>query len=98
MPLGILSGEDSGGDKVKITRSFTLDYHLCQELKKQKNQSQFVEAAVREKLKLEDKKMQIQFKCYPCDVVYTPNNKWSASRSSITCKKCGTTIDAETVQ
>lgn len=97
MSLGIVPGEDSGGNQMKITRSFTLDYLVCLELKKQKNQSKFVEEAVREKLQSESKMMKIQYSCHPCDVVYTPRNVRSA-RPTMICRKCGATLDAESVQ
>jgi len=82
---------------MKITRSFTLDYLVCLELKKQKNQSKFVEDAVREKLRLEEQSLKIQYVCEPCDTVYTPRNLNSV-RDSIICKKCGATLNAESVQ
>lgn len=47
MWLDVTSGEDSGGDKVKITRSFTLDMDIVKDLKKEKNQSRTIEKALR---------------------------------------------------
>jgi len=82
---------------VKITRAFTLSLEIVQELKKQKNQSKFVEDAVREKLKLEMIILQKQYVCIPCDTIYTPRNVNSA-RDSMTCRKCGSTIYASTGQ
>ena len=82
---------------MKITRSFTLDYLICLELKKQKNQSKFVEDAVRAKLQLEKESLKIHYECEPCNTSYTPRNIRSA-RESILCKKCGATLFAKTAQ
>tara|TARA_Y100000361_G_C11121232_1_gene323334 strand:- start:687 stop:917 length:231 start_codon:yes stop_codon:yes gene_type:complete len=35
---------------MKIARTFTIDYHLYQELRKKSNQSRFVERAIRKSL------------------------------------------------
>ena len=39
---------------MKITRSFTIDYHLYQELRKKPNQSRIVESSVRRYLSAEE--------------------------------------------
>ena len=97
MPLGEHPRQDSGADKMKITRSFTLDYLVCLELKKQKNQSRFVEDAVREKLKSDLAKLKIKFDCEECNVSYTPRNTNSA-RDSMLCRRCGSTLYAQSAQ
>lgn len=47
MWMGEHSRTYSGGDKVKITRSFTLDLEIVKDLKKEKNQSRTIEKALR---------------------------------------------------
>ena len=81
---------------MKITRSFTLDYLVCLELKKQKNQSKFVEEAVRAKLQFQKQALSLKFQCEDCNVEYTPKNPKFA-RDSMLCRKCGSTLYAKNV-
>jgi len=82
---------------VRITRSFTLDYHVCQELKKQKNQSRFVESAVRAKLMAMDLIKAKEYNCVPCNKTYTPKNSNFVPESMI-CRGCSATLIAENVR
>jgi hypothetical protein len=45
--MGEYSRTYSGADKMKITRSFTLDLDIVKDLKKEKNQSRTIEKALR---------------------------------------------------
>ena len=105
MRLDVTSGEDSGDDgshqeanEVRITRSFTLDYSVCAELKKQKNQSRFVESAVRAKLMAMDLlKKNNAYYCEPCDKVYTPKNP-NFIPEKMFCKYCKAKLSVEHVR
>ena len=82
---------------MKITRSFTLDVGIALKLKKQKNQSQFVEDAI--KLKLwKDEKENVEAHewrhCNPCDVSY----KVKKGDVYVWCRKCNAKLDALTVR
>ena len=80
---------------MKITRSFTLDYLRCTELKKQKNQSRFVESAVRAKLMAMDLlKKHNAYYCEPCDKVYTPKNPDFVPETMF-CRHCKAELIAE---
>lgn len=82
---------------MRITRSFTLDYHVCQELKKQKNQSRFVESAVRAKLMAMDLIKKKAYYCEPCNKMFTPKNPNYIPESMI-CKGCSATLYVENVR
>lgn len=50
MWMGISSSEDSGGDSMKINRTFSIDLWIVKELRDKRNQSQFVCDALKSKL------------------------------------------------
>ena len=94
--LGENRGE--GGRGMRITRSFTLDYRVCAELKKQKNQSRFVESAVKAKLMAMDLlKEKNAYYCEPCDKVYTPKNP-NFVPENMFCKYCKAKLSVEHVR
>ena len=45
-----LPREDSGADKMKINRTFSIDYLIAKELKDKSNQSAFVNRAIHDRL------------------------------------------------
>ena len=45
-----LPHEDSGGDPMKIARTFTIDVWIARELQNKKNQSGYVNSAIKDKL------------------------------------------------
>ena len=50
LPMAEHSRKDSGADKMKINRTFSIDYLIAKELKTKTNQSAFVNRAIHDRL------------------------------------------------
>jgi len=79
---------------MKVARTFTLDVGVVMQLKKQKNQSKFVEQAIRLKIS-HDKRQEIRsvwdWVCPDCDISF-PGKKHD---SWIFCPQCDKRLDGQ---
>jgi len=77
---------------MKVARTFTLDVGVVMQLKKEKNQSKFVEQAIRLKIshdKRSEVRRQWDWICADCDVSFPgkKNDSW------IFCPQCDKRLD-----